>query len=33
MALYHPAALLRDPSKRGDTFTDLRLLEETVGSF
>ena len=28
MAIYHPAALLRDPSKRGDTFEDLRKIEE-----
>ncbi len=27
MAIYHPAALLRDPSKRGDTFEDLRRIE------
>ncbi len=27
-AIYHPAALLRDPSKRGDTFEDLRMIEE-----
>ena len=24
MALYHPAALLRDPNRKPDTFTDLR---------
>lgn len=28
MAIYHPAALLRDESKRPDTFTDLRTLRE-----
>ncbi|MEG0780121.1 MAG: uracil-DNA glycosylase [Oscillospiraceae bacterium] len=27
MALYHPAALLRDPSKRPDTFEDLKRLQ------
>ena len=26
MAMYHPAALLRDPSKRPETFADLRTL-------
>ena len=26
MAIYHPAALLRDPSKRPETFVDLRSL-------
>lgn len=26
MAMYHPAALLRDPSKRPETFEDLRTL-------
>ena len=26
MAIYHPAALLRDPSKRPETFADLRSL-------
>ena len=26
MAMYHPAALLRDPSKRPETFVDLRTL-------
>ena len=26
MAMYHPAALLRDPSKRPETFADLRSL-------
>lgn len=26
MAIYHPAALLRDPSKRPETFVDLRTL-------
>ncbi len=30
MALYHPAALLRDPGKRPDTFADLKLLRQTI---
>ncbi len=30
MALYHPAALLRDPRKRPETFVDLKLLQKTV---
>ena len=30
MAIYHPAALLRDPAKRGDTFEDLRKIEIEV---
>ncbi len=30
MALYHPAALLRDPHKRPDTFVDLKELERTI---
>ena len=29
-ALYHPAALLRDPSKKPDTFVDLRGLREMI---
>ncbi len=32
MALYHPAALLRDPSKRGDTFEDLRKIEDALAA-
>jgi len=36
MALYHPAALLRDPNRRPDTFVDLkeleRVIKETCGS-
>ncbi|MGX8699660.1 MAG: uracil-DNA glycosylase, partial [bacterium] len=27
MALYHPSALLRDPSKRPGTFVDLKSLQ------
>lgn len=30
MAIYHPAALLRDPSKRPDTFTDLREIRSEI---
>ena len=30
MALYHPAALLRDPRKRPETFVDLKLLQKTI---
>ncbi len=30
MAIYHPAALLRDPGKRPETFEDLKKLEETI---
>ena len=30
MALYHPAALLRDPSKRPETFVDLKELQRAV---
>jgi len=29
-AIFHPAALLRDPSKRGDTFEDLRKIEDEL---
>ena len=29
-ALYHPAAILRDPSKRPDTFVDLKGLENKI---
>ncbi len=29
-ALYHPAAILRDPSKRPDTFVDLKGLEQKI---
>ncbi len=32
MAIYHPAALLRDPSKRGDTFEDLRKVEDELAA-
>lgn len=30
MALYHPAALLRDPRRRPETFEDLKRLESTM---
>lgn len=30
MALYHPAALLRDPGKRPETFEDLKRLEAKI---
>jgi len=30
MALYHPAALLRDPHKKPETFVDLKVLERMV---
>ena len=29
-ALYHPAALLRDPSKKPETFVDLRAIREKI---
>lgn len=29
-AVYHPAAILRDPSKRPDTFLDLKAIEEKI---
>ncbi len=30
MAMYHPSALLRDPSKRPDTFRDLKSLQAMI---
>jgi len=30
MALYHPAALLRDPHKKPETFVDLKKLEKMI---
>jgi DNA polymerase len=30
MALYHPAALLRDPGRRPETFVDLKTLERCI---
>ena len=32
MALYHPAALLRDPNKRPETFDDLKRLQAEIHS-
>jgi len=32
MAIYHPAALLRDPHKRPDTFVDLKEVEKMIQS-
>lgn len=32
MALYHPAALLRDPNKRPETFDDLKRLQADIRS-
>lgn len=31
MALYHPAALLRDPRKKPETFEDLKRLQAKIG--
>ena len=33
MALYHPAALLRDPSKRPETFVDLKTLQQAIRDY
>ena len=30
MAIYHPSALLRDPSKRPETFEDLKKIERGI---
>ena len=30
MAIYHPSALLRDPSKRPETFEDLKILQKEI---
>ena len=30
MAIYHPAALLRDPNRRPETFVDLKALEQAI---
>ena len=32
MALFHPAALLRDPRKLPDTFEDLKRLEAEIAA-
>jgi len=29
-AIYHPAALLRDPGKRPETFVDLKAIQEKI---
>ena len=31
MAIYHPSALLRDPSRRPETFDDLKELQREIG--
>lgn len=33
MAMYHPSALLRDPSKRPETFRDLKSLQAVVKQY
>ena len=33
MALYHPAALLRDPRKRPETFEDLKTLQKAIREY
>ncbi len=33
MAMYHPSALLRDPSKRPETFRDLKSLEAMIRQY
>ena len=33
MALFHPAALLRDPRRRPETFEDLKKLQEAIRSY
>ena len=30
-AIYHPSALLRDPSRRPETFDDLKELQREIG--
>lgn len=30
MAMFHPAAILRDPSRRPDTFMDLKSLQAKI---
>ena len=30
MAMYHPSALLRDPSRRPETFDDLKSLQQEI---
>ena len=33
MALFHPAALLRDPRKRPETFEDLKTLQQAIRDY
>lgn len=33
MALYHPAALLRDPRRRPETFEDLKVLQKAIRDY
>ncbi|MCR4934971.1 MAG: uracil-DNA glycosylase [Oscillospiraceae bacterium] len=33
MAIYHPAALLRDPRHRPETFTDLKTLQQAIRDY
>ena len=33
MALYHPAALLRDPARRPETFVDLKTLQQAIRDY
>ncbi len=33
MALYHPAALLRDPRRRPETFEDLKVLQQAIRDY
>ena len=33
MALYHPAALLRDPARRPETFVDLKILQQAIRDY
>ena len=33
MALYHPAALLRDPRRRPETFDDLKVLQKAIKDY
>jgi uracil-DNA glycosylase len=31
LPMYHPAALLRNPNLKGDAWTDMKLLRDTIG--
>ena len=33
MAVYHPAALLRDPRRRPETFEDFKSLQQKINEF